>query len=252
MAFDARVYGYAWYPRVAAGWAPYRNGHWAWIDPWGWTWVDDAPWGFAPFHYGRWAFLRGGWGWIPSRDRTRHVYAPALVAFVGGNGLSRSVGPGPEVGWLPLGPGEVYAPAYHVSPTYFSQVNVTNTRINNSVNITNVYNNYYVNRTNNINIGNVNTRFVNAQSEQRCDRNAKSGFRKRPACHGAGRPLPTTELARLQGVAITPAVTPTREAVFPNLAVFELRNPRVTSVRRRFSLEALRRPRLRHFRQGSK
>ena len=22
--------------------------------PWGWTWVDDAPWGFAPFHYGRW------------------------------------------------------------------------------------------------------------------------------------------------------------------------------------------------------
>ena len=20
----------------------------------GWTWVDDAPWGWAPYHYGRW------------------------------------------------------------------------------------------------------------------------------------------------------------------------------------------------------
>ena len=33
--------------RVEAGWAPYRDGHWAWVEPWGWTWVDDAPWGFA-------------------------------------------------------------------------------------------------------------------------------------------------------------------------------------------------------------
>ena len=47
-------YGNVWYPtRVSAGWAPYRNGHWSWIDPWGWTWVDNYSWGFAPFHYGR-------------------------------------------------------------------------------------------------------------------------------------------------------------------------------------------------------
>ena len=50
------VYGSGWFPRVNAGWAPYRDGHWAWIEPGGWTWVDDEPWGFAPFHYGRWAF----------------------------------------------------------------------------------------------------------------------------------------------------------------------------------------------------
>ena len=31
---------------------------WVWLRPWGWTWVDDAPWGFAPFHYGRWLW----WG----------------------------------------------------------------------------------------------------------------------------------------------------------------------------------------------
>ena len=43
--------GEAWYPNsVPAGWAPYRDGHWAWVDPWGWTWVDAAPWGFAPSH----------------------------------------------------------------------------------------------------------------------------------------------------------------------------------------------------------
>ncbi len=69
---------------VPAGWAPYRNGHWAWIDPWGWTWVDDAPWGFAPFHYGRWTVVDDRWGWVPGPVRQRAVYAPALVAFIGG------------------------------------------------------------------------------------------------------------------------------------------------------------------------
>ena len=43
--------------RRSAG-RPYSTGHWAWVRPWGWTWVDDAPWGFAPFHYGRWVYHR--------------------------------------------------------------------------------------------------------------------------------------------------------------------------------------------------
>src|SRR5438874_1460145 len=51
-------YGTVWVPSgVGSDWAPYRNGHWVYIDPWGWTWVEDEPWGFAPFHYGRWAFV---------------------------------------------------------------------------------------------------------------------------------------------------------------------------------------------------
>ena len=42
-------YGSAWYPSgVAADWAPYRTGHWSYIEPWGYTWVGDQPWGFAP------------------------------------------------------------------------------------------------------------------------------------------------------------------------------------------------------------
>ena len=48
-------------------WVPYRHGHWA-MSPWGWTWIDDAPWGFAPSHYGRWA-LRRPLGLDPGRRR---------------------------------------------------------------------------------------------------------------------------------------------------------------------------------------
>jgi hypothetical protein len=104
------------------------DGHWVWVDPWGWTWVDDAPWGFAPFHYGRWAFAGAGWVWVPGTMAARPVYAPALVAFVGGPGFGVAAGIGAGVGvaaWFPLGPGEVYRPAYHVSEVYVRQVNIT-------------------------------------------------------------------------------------------------------------------------------
>jgi hypothetical protein len=120
---DRTPYGAVWYPTsVAAGWAPYRHGRWAWVEPWGWTWVDEAPWGFAPFHYGRWTLIRGRWGWVPGR-MGRPVYAPALVAFVGGAGGSITISSGPHVGWFPLGPGELYRPAYHHSSVYLGYVN---------------------------------------------------------------------------------------------------------------------------------
>ena len=134
-------YGYVWVPNgVAADWAPYHTGHWAWVSPWGWTWVDDAPWGFAPFHYGRWAFVGGAWGWVPGPVAERPIYAPALVVWVGGGAV------GGGVAWFPLGPREVFVPAYHTSPAYLTRVNVSNTVIvNNVVNI-NVTNVQYVNR----------------------------------------------------------------------------------------------------------
>lgn len=148
---DVPDYGEVWIPRgVAAGWAPYRDGHWVWISPWGWTWVDDEPWGFAPFHYGRWAFVNGYWGWVPGPVVVRPVYAPALVAFVGGGGWSVSVsfGGGFEgVAWFPLGPRDVWVPGYHCSQRYFQNINVTNTRVVNVTQVTNVYNNYTRNVT---------------------------------------------------------------------------------------------------------
>jgi hypothetical protein len=139
-------YGNVWVPnRVAAGWAPYHDGHWAWVDPWGWTWVDDAPWGFAVSHYGRWANISGTWGWVPGPVRSRAVYAPALVAFVGGSNfqIGISIGTVAGIAWFPLGPRDVYRPSYPVSRNYFNNINTSNTTIN-TTNITNVYNNVNV------------------------------------------------------------------------------------------------------------
>jgi hypothetical protein len=154
-------YGPCWHPRaVVVGWAPYRFGHWVYIGPWGWTWVEDEPWGFAPFHYGRWAFVSNGWFWVPGPVVVRPVWAPALVAFVGGSpGFHFSVGVG--VGWFPLAPGEVYVPSYHVSRTYVNNINITNTTVN-VTRVTNVYNTVIVNRSTTINnITYVNQRVTN-------------------------------------------------------------------------------------------
>ena len=101
-------WGYAWFPTVGADWAPYSMGYWVWISPWGWTWVDDEPWGYAPFHYGRWGYWGHRWCWIPGPRGVRPVYAPALVAWVGGPGVGVSASAGARIGWLPLGPGDRY------------------------------------------------------------------------------------------------------------------------------------------------
>ncbi|HSE13907.1 MAG TPA: DUF6600 domain-containing protein, partial [Rudaea sp.] len=136
---DVPQYGHVWYPTsVAVDWAPYHDGHWVWVDPWGWTWVDDAPWGFAPFHYGRWAYIDSRWGWVPGPVDIEPVYAPALVAFVGGGGFGISVSFGGPIGWFALGPGDVYFPGYHCGRDYFDRVNIGNTYVNQTV-----VNNYY-------------------------------------------------------------------------------------------------------------
>jgi hypothetical protein len=156
-------YGEVWVPNaVPAGWAPYHDGHWVWQAPWGWTWVDDAPWGFAPYHYGRWAYVDDTWAWAPGPVvvEAPPVYAPALVAFVGGGGgsfnwgVSLAIGGAAAVGvaWFPLGPGEPWHPRWgDWSPGYYNRVNNYNrvnvTNINNVTNITNINNihNTYIN-----------------------------------------------------------------------------------------------------------
>jgi hypothetical protein len=109
-------YGYAWSPRVDAGWSPYQTGYWYTDYPYGPTWVSTEPWGYAPYHYGRWAFVGDRWYWVPDTMNVTPTYSPALVAFVP---FSQN-----EVGWVPLGPGDVYVPHYYTSdwqPQYLTR-----------------------------------------------------------------------------------------------------------------------------------
>jgi hypothetical protein len=116
------AYGNVWFPNVvSAGWAPYRHGRWVWVRPWGWSWVDDSPWGYAPFHYGRWSQFGGRWGWVPGPVVARPVWSPALVGYVGGPvyGYPHRA----PSGWFPLAPAEVYVPHHRYSPRYVQQYN---------------------------------------------------------------------------------------------------------------------------------
>jgi hypothetical protein len=113
-------YGYAWRPRVDSGWVPYQQGAWTNDYPYGPTWVSSEPWGYAPYHYGRWANVGNQWYWIPDRVNTIPAYAPALVAFVPLDDAN-------QIGWVPLGPGDGYAPRYYDAnwqPQYLTRTNV--------------------------------------------------------------------------------------------------------------------------------
>lgn len=84
-------YGYGWQPRdVDPDWRPYSDGRWAYTEA-GWTWLSEEPYGWAVYHYGRWAQIeRQGWVWIPGTE-----WAPAWVSW------RRSPR---HVGWAPLPP----------------------------------------------------------------------------------------------------------------------------------------------------
>ncbi|WP_164490259.1 DUF6600 domain-containing protein [Runella sp. SP2] len=89
---DYPSYGRVWRPRVEPDFQPYgTNGRWE-MTEYGNTWVSDYPWGWAPFHYGRWTFDNYyGWVWIPGYE-----WGPAWVTWRSGGGY---------YGWAPLGPG---------------------------------------------------------------------------------------------------------------------------------------------------
>ena len=119
-------YGSLWTPTtVAADWTPYRDGQWSYIAPWGWTWVDNAPWGYAPFHYGRWVQVRNRWAWAPGRLERRPVWSPALVGWVGGGNWSVGFGAHNQYahGWYPLSPYDRYVPGYRLSDQRLQRLN---------------------------------------------------------------------------------------------------------------------------------
>ena len=87
----SRDYGWAWFPRdVHSYWRPYSDGRWVNTE-YGWTWASNEPFGWATYHYGRWAWdQRFGWLWIPGT-----TWGPAWVSWQYGGGY---------VGWAPLPP----------------------------------------------------------------------------------------------------------------------------------------------------
>src|SRR6266496_17857 len=151
-------YGYGWQPDVAVNdrnWRPYADGYWAYTDE-GWTWVSYEDFGWATYHYGRWARLADyGWVWFPGDDLD---WGPAWVSWRTG---------GDYVGWAPLpprGPGVVYEGRpigpqvdieFDIGPEYYNFCEVRYigepvlrnyiappvqnvTYINNTVNVTNI------------------------------------------------------------------------------------------------------------------
>jgi hypothetical protein len=215
--------GNVWFPRTTeANWAPYHNGHWDYIEPWGYTWVDDEPWGFAPFHYGRWVNYEGSWGWVPAAPRVegavyvRPVYAPALVAWVGGPhfaigigvGGGESYGSGVSVGWFPLGPREVYVPSYRVSRNYVNNVNVSNTTVNTTV-VNNYYNTTVVN--NNVNVTNV--KYVNQSVPGAVAATTPQAFTSAQPVARNRVTVDQREVASAPVRAFTPAAVPAKQAV---------------------------------------
>lgn len=222
---DTPENGYVWFPRqVPAGWAPYHEGHWAYIAPWGYTWVDDAPWGFAPFHYGRWVSVNGIWGWVPAPPHpegvlhVRPVYAPALVAWVG-------VGAG--IAWFALGPREVYVPSYPVSRGYVSNINVTNTTVNTTV-INNVYNtNIINNRTVNV----TNVTYVNRNVPGAVTATTPRAFTSAQAVSRNPVRMDPHAIAAAPVKAIAPAAIPTKQAVLGPARVAAAKPPAAVQTR---------------------
>jgi hypothetical protein len=120
-------YGYGWQPDVAVSdsdWRPYSDGYWAYTDV-GWTWVSYEDFGWATYHYGRWARLADyGWVWFPGSDLD---WGPAWVSWRTG---------GDYVGWAPLpprGPGIAYEGQpiggrvdieFDIGPAYYNFVDV--------------------------------------------------------------------------------------------------------------------------------
>jgi Family of unknown function (DUF6600) len=124
---EVEGYGYGWQPDVATSdpnWRPYADGYWAYTEV-GWTWVSYEDFGWATYHYGRWASLADyGWVWFPGSDLE---WGPAWVSWRTG---------GDYIGWAPLpprGPGIAYAGGpiggrvdieFDIGPAYYNFIDV--------------------------------------------------------------------------------------------------------------------------------
>ena len=119
--------GLVWQPQIAAikaDWRPYADGYWSQTDQ-GWTWVSHEDFGWATFHYGRWAKIPDtGWVWVPGFE-----WGPAWVAWRASPKFASRGIPAPSrtasqtlalesadlIGWAPLPPEAIFQSATGIS-----------------------------------------------------------------------------------------------------------------------------------------
>ena len=143
---DNPQYGYVWLPSVEVGFTPYgSNGYWTLTDA-GWTCVSNYPWGWAPFHYGRW-YTDPMYGplWVPGEE-----WGPGWVTWRQSEGY---------YGWAPIRPGIsidiAYSNSYNVPNDNwvfvrdrdFGRTDIHNHYVDRSTNVTIIKNTTVINNT---------------------------------------------------------------------------------------------------------
>ena len=99
-----------WRPtRVEPGWRPFTAGRWTvyYGDN---CWIPDEPFGYVTHHYGSWIYVDSfsAWFWAPPVYRTRVRVPVVSISFGWYPGRVGWIHSGVSVGWVPLGPREVY------------------------------------------------------------------------------------------------------------------------------------------------
>jgi hypothetical protein len=165
------------------------------LDPYyGWTWVDTAPWGWAPYHYGRWVSVSGYWAWAPGPVIVRPAYAPALVAFFGGASVKVAIGV-PGISWVALSWGEPLVPWWG-RPQFIGRPTW------NGWGGPRVVNNVVVNRTTVVNVTNINV-YKNTTVEHAVVAVREDRF-------GRGGNVQQARIAHVDARRLEPARTPIR------------------------------------------
>jgi hypothetical protein len=99
-----------WRPtRIDPGWRPFTAGRWTqyYGDN---CWIPDEPFGYVTHHYGSWVYVDAfrAWYWMPPVVR-RHAATPTIfISFGWYPGRVGWIRSHDSIGWVPLGPNEIY------------------------------------------------------------------------------------------------------------------------------------------------
>ena len=107
-----------------------------WEPGWGWTWVSYEAWGWAPYHYGRWFVYNSSWVWWPGPAYGYPRYRPCrarlrVLLWLWRQGWCWGGIRIGFVGWLPIGPCDMFYPWYGRYRSSYNVVNVTNINVYN-------------------------------------------------------------------------------------------------------------------------